>query len=303
MKLATKQLLGTLELLSEPLQVYDEEIGGSYTTFYWDSSIKGEFNLWNLMIDEKYIQPISPEIVISQWIIDEWLYPIVPVDKYLPINKAENFLDIDSRVKRYKIFQKLYSLLSLNLEKLEAVNFINWLDILVGKISNDSWVVISPNAPQIQDFPYWINCCNFKIEKYHSQQTIQLKSSVKELLKALTPLQLFIRYQRQEFSFDFYYSYAFAKTKIEAFTQALSMNILLQAKQFISLSSDYHQLFYNDDERRKAIYILNQFFQQKLSNVSVYYFTKYDNDYTYIIGETSNKDWLGVKLSRSYRYY
>ena len=99
MKLETEQLLGTLELLSEPLQVYDEEIGGSYTTFYWDASSKGEFNLWNLMINEKYIQQISPEVVISQWIIDEWLHPIVPVDKYLLDSQKRQFLDIDSRVK------------------------------------------------------------------------------------------------------------------------------------------------------------------------------------------------------------
>ncbi|MEM7715449.1 MAG: nuclease A inhibitor family protein [Cyanobacteria bacterium P01_A01_bin.68] len=122
-------------------------------------------------------------------------------------------------------------------------------------------------------------------------------------MKILTPIKLFIRYQREEFPFDYYDSYAFAKTKTEAFIQALSINLLLQAKQFISLSSDYQQRFYNEDERRKAIYILNQFFKQKLSNVSVYYFTKYDNDYTYIIGETPHKDWLGLKLSRSYRYY
>ena len=255
------------------------------------------------MIDEKYIQPISPEIVISQWVIDEWLHPIVPVDKYSPTNKANNFLDIDSRVKRYKIFQKLYSLLNLNLEKFEAVNFINWLDILIGKISNDSWLVISPNAPQIQDFPFWINCCKFEKEKYHSKQTTPLQSTLKEVLKTLTPLKLFIRYQRQEFPFDYYYSYAFAKTKTEAFIQALSKTKIVQAKQFISLSSDYQQYFYNDDKRRKTIYVLNQFFQQKVSNLSVYYFTKYDNDYTYIIGETPEKDWLGVKISRSYRYY
>ncbi|MGB3651330.1 MAG: nuclease A inhibitor family protein [Rivularia sp. (in: cyanobacteria)] len=302
MKLNTEQLLGTLELLSEPLQVYDEEIGGSYTTFYWDASIKGKFNLWNLMIDEKYIQPISPEIVISQWILDEWLHPIVPVDKYLLTHK-EHFLDINSRVKRYKIFQKIYSLLSLNLEKLEAFNFIYRLGTLVGKISNDNWLVISPNAPHIQDFPYWITCSNFKIEKYHSQQTIQLQSAVKELLETLTPLQLSIKYEREEFSFDFYYSYAFAKTKIEAFIQALSKTKIVQAKRFISLSSDYRQHFYNGDKRRKTIYVLNQFLQQKLSNINVYYFTKYDNDFTYIIGETSDNNCLGVKISRSYRYY
>ncbi len=304
MKLDTEQLLGTLELLSEPLQVYDEEIGGSYTIFYWDASRKGEFNLWNLMINEKYVQPISPEVVISQWILDEWLNPIEPYNIYEPRStQREKFLNVDSKVIRYKAFQKLYELLNSKLQKLDAFIVLNSLYILVGEVIDNVWIVITPSAAHLLNFPYWISCSNLEIEKNNSQDILQLESTVKHILNSLSFLQFSMPMPDGLHTFDYYYSYAFAKTKIAAFIQTLTKAKIVQIKRFISLSSDYNQHFYNDDKRRKTIYVLNQFFQQKLSNVTVYYFTKYDNDYTYIIGETSDKNWLGVKISRSYRYY
>lgn len=305
MKLETEQLLGTLELLNEPLQIYEGNIGGGYTLFDWDASIKGEFNLWNLMKDEKYIQNISPKTAISQWILDEWLHPIAPQDRYSPPNsKGQTFLDVDSKVKRYKAFKNLYELLNSSLEALEAFTIMNYLCVLIGRINHERWIVISPSAPHRQDFPYWITYSNLEIEKNNTQRTTKLQSTVKKLLETLTPLQLAIYgIDGYGYNFDYYYSYAFAETKIEAFIQSLNMTKIVQSKRFISLSSDYNQYLYNGDKRRKAIYVLNKFFQQRLSNTNIYYFTMYDCDNTYIVGETSDKDWLGIKISRSYRYY
>ena len=256
------------------------------------------------MKDEQYIQKISPQTAISQWILDEWLHPIAPQDRYSPPNpKGETFLDVNSKVKRYKAFKNLYELLNSSLEVLEAFTIMNYLCVLIGQINNDNWIVISPSAPHRQDFPYWITYSNFGIEKNKSQQITKLQSTVNKLLGTLTPLQLAIYgIDGYGYNFDYYYSYAFSKTKIEAFIQSLNMTKIVQIKRFISLSSDYNQYLYNGDKRRKAIYVLNKFFQQRLSNTNIYYFTMYDCDNTYIVGETPDKDYVGIKISRDFQY-
>ena len=313
MKLETEQLLGTLELLNEPLQAYDEQVEGSYQTFYWDASIKGEFNLWNLMNDEKYIQPISPQTAISQWILDEWLHPIAADDDTYPPDhpKDGKFLNVNSKIERYKTYKSLYELLNSQVEKLEAFKInidinkkLDLLCFLVGKINNDSWFVISPSTGQRKKIPHWISYSDLEEYKDNSIIIFKLESTVEKLLATLSPLKLGKCYpDGHGYLFKYYYSYAFAKNKVEAFVKVFNMAKILQIKRFISLSSDYHQNFYNDDKRRKTIYSLNRFFQQKLSNTKLYHFTMYDNDYTYILGETPDKDWQGVKISRSYRYF
>lgn len=313
MKLETEQLLGTLELLNEPLQVYDEQVEGSYQTFSWDSSSKGEFNLWNLMIDEKYIQPISGQTAISQWILDEWLHPIAADnDTYPPDHpKDGNYLNSDIKIERYKIYKYLYQLLISSLEELEAfkVNIdvnekLDYLCFLVGTISHDSWLVISPSVGRRKKIPHWISFSDLEEYKSHSISISKLESIVKKLLANLRPLKLCACYpDGHGYIFNYYYSYAFAKTKAEAFNQVFMIANVLQKKRFINLSSDYHQHSYNDDKRRKTIYTLNNFLKQTFSSINLYHFAMYDNDYTYIIGETPDKDWLGLKLSRSYRYY
>ena len=313
MKLETEQLIGTLELLNEPLDGYDENIGGSYTAFHWDVSTKGKFNLWNLMNDEKHIQPISPQTAISQWILDEWLHPIATDnDTYPPDHpKDGNFLNPQIKIESYKIYKALYELLNSSLDKLKAfkVNIdinkkLDYLCFLVGKTNNNSWLVISPSVGRRKKIPHWISHSDFEEYTDNSKSISELQSTVEKLLGKLSPLKLCACYRDGHgYIFNYYYSYAFAKTKAEAFSQVFKIAKILQIKRFISFSSDYYQSFYNDDKRRKTIYGLNNFIKQNLLNTNLYHFTMCDNDYTYILGETSDKDWLGVKISRSYRYF
>ena len=313
MKLETEQLLGTLELLNESLQVYDEQVEGNYQTFYWDSSIKGEFNLWKLMKDEQYIQKISPKTAISQWILDEWLHPIATDNDIYPPDhpKYGKFLNPNIKVERYKVYKELYDLLNSNLEQLEAYKInidinqkLDLLYFLVGKINNDTWLVISPSVGRRQKIPHWIYYLDLDEYQNNFKNIYQLQPRIETLLKKLKPLRLCNCYpDGHGYIFKYYYSYALAKTRTEAFIQAFIKANILQIKRFVSLSSDYYQSFYNDDKRRKTIYLLNRFFQKHFDNTTLYHLAMYDNDYTYILSEISNKDLLGLEIYRSYRYF
>ncbi len=241
-------------------------------------------------------------------------YPQVVEAAKLHINLAgeigENWREVaEIAIKNAPLEQN--DLLNSQVEKLEAFKInidinkkLDLLCFLVGKINNDSWFVISPSTGQRKKIPHWISYSDLEEYKDNSIIIFKLESTVEKLLATLSPLKLGKCYpDGHGYLFKYYYSYAFAKNKVEAFVKVFNMAKILQIKRFISLSSDYHQNFYNDDKRRKTIYSLNRFFQQKLSNTKLYHFAMYDNDYTYILGETPDKDWQGVKISRSYRYF
>lgn len=63
MKLETEQLLGTLELLCS-------------SSFVWETATQGEFNIWNLMISEGFVNLTDIELAFKHWQkIEKWGTP------------------------------------------------------------------------------------------------------------------------------------------------------------------------------------------------------------------------------------
>lgn len=131
---------------------------------------------------------------------------------------------------------------------------------------------------------------------------LNLESNVKQILAELTPLKLALCYSAG-YSYNYVYQLccAVSQTKESALTQSLLKSKLLRIKQFNGFLSNYITHFY-EDVHRKREQILVRFFKEKLSDIKIYHLALYDIDYTYILGETSHKDYLGIRISGDYEY-
>ena len=312
MKLQTEQLLGTLEVLNQHL----------YKTFFWYASVQGEFNIWDLIQFERFVEPVTPEAAIEKWIKEEQMHHISSSDEYGGDDpEPDKFLDDATKLFREKKYQSLLNLLKSNLEHIEAFKFqfpgyskdYDWLDEyshkdficgLIGKTFDGDWIAISPTIPTRQTLCEQISYSNYKFPTSPTigENISNLESNVEQILAELTPLKLALCYAAG-YSYDYIYQlcHAVSTTKESAITQSLIKSGLLKIKQFNGFLSNYINPFYEDVDRKRQ-QILVRFFKEKLLDMKIYHLALYDIDYTYILGETPDKDYLGIKMSGSYEY-
>ncbi len=316
MKPETEQLLGTLEVLNEPLKDFDETLYGCYQTFFWDISAKGDFNIWNLMNFEEFIQPTTPETVIDSWLKEEQTHSIAPYDNYsLDEPDPETLLDDATKARRTEKYQSLLQLLNSNLQHLEGftIGFYKFeyqrrypcFCGLIGKTADESWIAILPTVPQRHSFPHWISHSPLEETAVQpiGENALRLQFSIEEILKELNTLKLAICYGAgYGYTYDYQLFCAVSSTKDSAFTQAMLEAKILELNKFEDFLPDYYQYNYTDDGRRKNQQILNKFFKQNFSIIRVYRLGLYDTDYTYVLGQVADTHWLGVTVSRYYQY-
>lgn len=313
MKLETKQLLGTLEVLNEHL----------YKTFFWDASTQGEFNVWNLIKFEKLVEPVIPEAAIEKWIQEERMHHISSSDEYTGDDpEPDKFLDDATKLFREKKYQSLLNLLKSNLEHIEAFKFkfpgyskdFDWLDEyshkdficgLVGKTFDNNWIAISPTIPTRQTLSKQISTSEyqFPINQNLEENILNLQSQVKQILIELTPLKLAVCYPAG-YSYDYIYQlrYGVSQTKESAITQPFIKSGLFKIYKFQDFLSETDFSHYYESLHRKREQILSRFFKATFSETKIYHLSLYDINYTYILGETPNKDYVGIKISRDYQY-
>lgn len=317
MKFETEQLLGTLEVLREKL----------YPTFYWNSSIKGNFNIWSLMNYEKFIKNTTLEIVFESWLEEEQTRSIAPCQDYsIDEPDPKRFLDVTTKAEREEKYHSLLQLLKSNLQDIEAftVSFpgsnreYEWLPEysqrdyfcgVIGKSADNNWIAISPTVPQRHEFPDWFSHSplvlkdveppNFPYQAQPSHE--KLKSSIEEILQELSPLKLAVCYPAgYGYTYDYQFFCAASPTKEAAFTQVLLMTKTLTLNKFNYIIT-YNESYYHDNPTRKRKQILSKFLQQNFSDLIVYRISSYDIDYTYVLGR-ADTDWLGIRVNRYYEY-
>ena len=312
MKLQTEQLLGTLEVLNQHL----------YKTFFWYASVQGEFNIWDLIQFERFVEPVTPEAAIEKWIKEEQMHHISSSDEYGGDDpEPDKFLDDATKLFREKKYQSLLNLLKSNLEHIEAFKFqfpgyskdYDWLDEyshkdficgLIGKTFDGDWIAISPTIPTRQTLCEQISYSNYKFPTSPTigENISNLESNVEQILAELTPLKLALCYAAG-YSYDYIYQlcHAVSTTKESAITKSLLKSGLLRIKKFNGFLSNYISPSY-EDVHRKREQILVRFFNNKFLETKIYHLALYDIDYTYILGETPDKDSLGIKIFGSYEY-
>ena len=103
---STTKLLGTLEILN------------SSNTFFWETATQGEFNLWNLMISEGFVNPTDIELVFEHWQnIETWGTPTNPNDfRYAPPRSdRDDGWNEEIENQRREYYQQLQQLLKTGL--------------------------------------------------------------------------------------------------------------------------------------------------------------------------------------------
>ena len=174
---------------------------------------------------------------------------------------------------------------------------------MIGKTFDGDWIAISPTIPTRQTLCEQISYSDYKFPIYQpiGENVLNLESNVKQILRELTPLKLALCYAAG-YSYDYIYQlcYTVSTKKESAITQSLIKSGLLKIKYFNGFLSNYINPFYEDVDRKRQ-QILVRFFKEKLLDMKIYHLALYDIDYTYILGETPDKDYLGNQNVRELR--
>ncbi|MEO1375741.1 MAG: hypothetical protein AAFW70_15775 [Cyanobacteria bacterium J06635_10] len=197
---------------------------------------------------------------------------------------------------------------------LRYVNDYYWLDEyshkdfvcgLIGKNFDENWISISPTIPTRHTLPEQIAASDyqFMIHQNIRKNILNLEINAKKILTELTPLKLAVCYPAgYSYSYIYQLCCAVSQTKESALTQSLLKSGLLKIYKFQDFLSETNYSHYYEYLPRKREQILSRFFKAKFPQTKIYHLALYDIDYTYILGKTPDKDYVGIKISRDFQY-
>ncbi len=311
MKLKTEQLLGTLEVLNEPLQGFNETLSYIYDTFCWDALAKGSFNIWNLMNYKKFIQPMIPEDVIYNWLTEEQTHAVA-IDEHSSLERPDNqtLLNDVLKAERAEKYQSLLQLLKLELQNLEGFSVklceydkSQFCCGLIGKNADNNWIAILPTCPQRLSLPHWITHSPFVETNVQptEKNTLKLQVNIENILQELLPLNLIIPYcNGKSYTYNYQLFQTASFSKEAAFNQIMLNAKMLEMRKFEYFLSAKYEYNYLDDSKRKNEQNVNKFFKENFPDAIVYRFGLYDIDYAYVVSQVADTDWLGVII---YSFY
>lgn len=295
MKLETEKLLGTLELLVR-------------NSFVWETEKWGNFNIWNLMLSEGFVNLTDVDLAIAHWQnVEHWGTPTNQVEdeyQYAPLRNERNdswSAEIEAfRVERY---QELFTLLKAELLDLQAFRLsicrqpnsdFEWehpnfcFHILLGKTEDGNWFCLSPTIPNKVSDRYY-KCLKTSSTETNSlnPKALDLQSKIDNILSELPPIKLYgYYYGGYKETYEHQIVYASADSKILAVEKAL------QAAKMLTVEDSALEFSSNEygDSRK-----LTQFFIAKLGDPKIYSLSFWDIGYIYEVAETPTGDWLGVR--------
>lgn len=132
--------------------------------FAWDSTIKGYFNIWNLLISEGFVRATEPEKAIKHWQdIEHWGTPTnQELDRmqYAPLRRERKNSSWNSDIQRERVsyYQALVYFLKKILQNLQAYTITGFanpdslnkqqfgLCIVLGQTSSQDWICLTPTV-------------------------------------------------------------------------------------------------------------------------------------------------------------
>ena len=289
----TTKLLATLEILN------------SGKTFFWDAT-QGEFNLWNLMINQGFVSPTDIELVFEHWQnIETWGTPTNQAlndYEYAPprAERKENDWNEEIENQRREYYQELQQLLKTNLYSIQAYNlrvpttdnYFEWdhpdfsVSIIVGETKDNRWFCVAPTVP---------NQVNYSRNKQTlKNQPIQAPDAeIQTILTNLTPIE----------NYGYYYG-GYRETYQHRIVSAMGESkeeiiaIALQSANMVTVESVNVEYSSNYSNSRK----LTQFMNKCLRSPTEYNIGFWDIGYTYEVGQTPAGDWIGITSRCEFEY-
>ncbi|MFN6529064.1 hypothetical protein [Nostoc sp. ChiSLP03a] len=305
MKIETEQLLATLELLCS-------------SSFVWETPNQGEFNLWNLMISEGFVNLTDIKLAFKHWQnIEEWGTPTnqeASDYEYAPLRyeRKDKTWNESIASERQRYYQKIQQLLTQNFSNLQAYNLsipkakyqdFTWehpdfsVSIVVAETSNNHWLCLAPIVPdQVSDDVYAPHQLTTQIVCEESINAVNesLIAEFKSCLDDLTPITIYgYHYGGYNCTYQHHLVGAYAKTKttaIELALQAATMVIILEKPNVHYAGDAYDSLK------------LSEFMNQCLRHRTLYNISFWDVRYTYQGGQTPAGDWIGVHSRSEFEY-
>lgn len=297
MKPETEKLLGTLEVL----------IGDLSHTFFWEVEERGEFNVWNLMIAEGFVQLSDVDVAIAHWqSVERWGTPTdrSDYDYAPPRNERKDEWSAEIEAKRSEIYQNLLQILQLKLQNLQSFklsiaperkDYFEWIHphfcayILVGKMEDGNWLCLSPAVPD-QNLPRHSKTSTLTFPSAIASEPLQ---SIQNLIAELTPITLYGYYYG-----GYNYTYEHRIFCVSANQKQLAIKLALQAAGMLTTDNPYGEdsLFRNQTQK------LNQFLGTVLRDRIFYRLSFWDIAYSYEVGQAATGDWLGVRWMDKFEY-
>jgi hypothetical protein len=303
MKLETEQLFATLELLCS-------------SSFVWETITQGEFNLWNLMISEGFVNLTDIELVFKHWQnIEEWGTPTNQQEfgEYAPPRSERKDKSWNESIsnERLSYYQQLQQLVKKHLQNIQAYNLsvpkaghqsFEWkhpyfsVSIVVGETSDRHYFCLAPTVPDQTSYNRRSrNQSKTQIicEESPSQGNQTLITEVQILLNNLTPITNYGYYHG-----GYNYTYQHQIVGAIAKTKTTAIQLALQAATMVFLEKrtvEYADNVYNS---RK----LSQFMNQCLRDRTLYNISFWDVGYSYEVGQTPAGDWIGERSTSEFEY-
>ena len=303
MKSETEQLLGTLEVILE----------NPSCIFIWETEEQGEFNVWNLAIAEGFVSLTDVDVAIAHWqAVERWGTPTDQTNyEYAPPrNERDDLWNAEIEAFRAERYQQLAQLLKSELQNLQALrlsipkqsdNSFEWSHpnfcfyILIGKTDDGDWLCLSPTVPaQIRSLrSKQLNSETAEAIATKREKTLDLQSKIQRILSELPPITLYGYYYG-----GYNYTYEYKIMYVTATKKALAVELALQAAGMLTVKKT--NVEYVSDEYN--IQKLNDFFNVRLSDCTIYTLSFWDIAYTYEIGQAPTSDWLGMRCVSEFDY-
>ena len=334
----TTQILATLEiLLQEEMEcILPYNHRSKWKPFYWESSVKAEFNLISLLYSQGWMRNTDIEIAIQNWQeiekngiptpeeYNDYADGILEEEEEYEYEESEEFDEYEEEIvdrkspqfqQRKNYYQQFSKLLKSNLYDLEVYEFSCWAEYscfaIVGQLlDNQNWICVTSTVPkETPDFNNIIVTKN-NSEVFISQANTDLESQIDKIMEFLTPVLTYGHYDGgYEQTYHHQITYQTASNKQTALQNSLIKSGFLQIGQFQSFypdEGDYIFQDYSGEEEGEELYEkyqhLNSFLKTKFSELTLYTFRFWDYTQLFIIGESTENDQVGLRLTSEFDY-
>ena len=291
MKPETEQLLGTLEVLA-------------HNTFIWETDKRGEFNLWNLILSEGFVDETDLELVFEHWrSIEAWGTPTSQIEgEYAPYREEREDDDWNEAIAetRQQYYQELEQTCQ-NLKNLKAYQLrVNqsfryhpnfFVSLVIGEGLNDSWICLAPTVCDLCFYERDHNIYPPVVKPVNKVEDL-IFTQVDAILNKLSPITIY----------DYYHG-GYNQTHQHQIVKGIAKNkedaiaLALQVSGMVVWELNQVERTDNGLNSRRLSQFMNQLQDRTYCRISFW-----DISYSYEFGRTPVNDWIGTKSQAEFEY-
>lgn len=305
----TERLLGILEFYKSSCR----------RMFVWDSSIRGYFNIWNLLLSERFVYSTEPEKAIKHWRnVEIWGTPTNQKKEciqYAPFRRERGKRSDNSYLLRERIeyYQALLYFLKKSLQNLQAYILTGYASsslnlnfeqaefcIVLGQTVSQDWICLAPTAPDQIWGAYprakHPNITSLTSCKSENSDTQDLVEKINKIIARLKPIEIYGYYYG---GYDYSYDHQILCTSSSDL--ASSIELALQASTMLDIDGEF-SLYDDDDNWNNDRDRISRFMHKHLKNRKCFTVSFWDVGYGYDLGCTPTGDWIGFKEYKEFEY-